>query len=119
MLIDKPFPNTLIAALVLGFSLYAHAHEEQEMDNIHIKMEGTPGAVFSAHWRITQDGETIEHIEERGRVPAEYTFTGSALEGTVRSLGDHQRLEVDIQKGGNRSRSSTQGAGGVLTLGIH
>lgn len=118
MSIITPIPMALIAALAIGFPFSAHAFEEQEMDNIHIMMEGTPGAVFSAHWRITQNGQTIEHIEERGTVPTEYSFTGSALGGTVKLLSENQRLEVDIQKGGNRSRSSTQGAGGTLTVGI-
>lgn len=88
------------------------------MTQIHITMSGTPGAEFSAHWRITHEGETTEHVEESGTVPAEYTFTGSELEGTVKLLTDDERLEVDIQKGSNRSRSSTQGAGGTLTLMI-
>lgn len=88
------------------------------MIQIHITMGGSPGAEFSAHWRITHEGETTEHIEEHGTVPAEYTFTGAELEGTVKLLSDNERLDVDIQKGSNHSSSSTQGAGGTLTLMI-
>lgn len=88
------------------------------MTQIHITMSGTPGAEFSAHWRVTHEDETTEHVEESGTVPAEYTFTGTELEGTVKLLSDNERLDVDIQKGSNRSRSSTQGAGGTLTLMI-
>ena len=60
------------------------------------------GTLFTAEWRITQDGDTVEHPETRGTVPAEFTFEGDTLEGTV--------------KGSNRSRSSTQGKGGTLTM---
>lgn len=88
------------------------------MTQIHITMSGSPGAEFSAHWRITHEGETTEHVEESGTVPAEYTFTGTELEGTVKLLSDDERLEVDIQKGANRAHSSTQGLGGTLTLMI-
>ncbi|BCB60468.1 MULTISPECIES: hypothetical protein [Halomonadaceae] len=86
------------------------------MTQIHITMSGSPGAEFSAEWRITQDGDTIEHPETRGTVPAEFTFEGDTLEGTVKLLSDDERLEVDIVKGSNRSRSSTQGKGGTLTV---
>ncbi|MDN6322270.1 MAG: hypothetical protein ACTHZY_08115 [Halomonas sp.] len=86
------------------------------MTQIHITMGGSPGAEFSAHWRITHEGETTEHVEERGTVPAEFTFEGSALEGTVKLLSEGDRLDVDIVKGNNRSRSSTQGKGGTLTV---
>ncbi len=72
-------------------------------------MSGSPGAEFSAEWRITQDGDTIEHPETRG-------FEGDTLEGTVKLLSDDERLEVDIVKGSNRTRSSTQGKGGTLTV---
>ncbi|BBI71029.1 hypothetical protein HAALTHF_09480n [Vreelandella aquamarina] len=78
--------------------------------------ERLPGAEFSAHWRITHNGETVEHPETRGTVPAEFTFEGDTLEGTVKLLSDDERLEVDIVKGSNRSRSSTQGKGGTLTV---
>ncbi|WP_249976379.1 hypothetical protein [Vreelandella olivaria] len=86
------------------------------MTQIHITMGGSPGAEFSAHWRITHEGETTEHVEEHGTVPAEFTFKGTTLEGTVTLLTDDERLEVDIVKGSHRSRSSTQGKGGTLTV---
>lgn len=107
-----------IVGLLAFFPLSAQSPQEQDMTQIHITMSGSPGAEFSAHWRITHEGETTEHIEERGTVPAEYTFTGTELEGTVTLLSDDERLQVDIQKGSNRSSSSTQGAGGTLTLMI-
>ncbi len=79
------------------------------MTQIHITMGGTPGAEFSAQWRITHADETIEHPETRGTVPADFPFEGTTLEGTVKLLSEDDRLEVDILKGSNRSRSATQG----------
>lgn len=102
--------------LTAYFPLAAQSSQEQAMTQIHITMGGSPGAEFSAHWKITHEGETTEHLEERGTVPAEFTFEGTTLEGTVKLLTDDERLEVDIQKGSNRSRSSTQGKGGTLTV---
>ncbi|GGW69052.1 hypothetical protein [Vreelandella hamiltonii] len=104
------------AVLTLGSPLAGLAAQEQDMTQIHITMSGSPGAEFSAEWRITHDGETVEHPETRGTVPAEFTFEGDTLEATVKLLSDDERLEVDIVKGSNRSRSSTQGKGGTLTL---
>ncbi|WP_404344363.1 hypothetical protein [Vreelandella venusta] len=104
------------AVLTFGFPLTGLAAQEQDMTQIHITMSGSPGAEFSAEWRITHNGETVEHPETHGTVPAEFTFEGDTLEGTVKLLSDDERLEVDIVKGTNRSRSSTQGKGGTLTV---
>lgn len=109
----------LTAVITLGVPLGATAAQEQAMTKIHITMSGSPGAEFSAEWRITHEGETTEHIEKQGTVPAEYTFEGTTLEGTVKLLTDDERLDVDIVKGSNRSRSSTQGKGGTLTVTVH
>ncbi|WP_083007802.1 hypothetical protein [Halomonas sp. GT] len=106
----------ITTVLTLGLPLMGMAAQEQDMTQIHITMGGTPGAEFSAQWRITHNDETIEHPETRGTVPAEFTFEGTTLEGTVKLLSDNDRLEVDILKGNNRSRSSTQGKGGTLTV---
>lgn len=104
------------AVFTFGFPLTGLAAQEQDMTQIHITMSGSPGAEFSAEWRITHNGETVEHPETHGTVPAEFTFEGDTLEGTVKLLSDDERLEVDIVKGSNRSRSSTQGKGGTLTV---
>ncbi|AQU84488.1 MULTISPECIES: hypothetical protein [unclassified Halomonas] len=106
----------LTAFITIGLPSGVLAAQEQDMTQIHITMGGTPGAEFSAEWRITQNDETIEHPEVLGTVPAEFTFEGTVLEGTVKLLSDDERLEVDIVKGSNRSRSSTQGKGGTLTV---
>lgn len=114
------WPGAALLAIGLTFHppITAQSQQEASMSQIRITMEGTEGAAFSAHWKVTHEGETTEHVEENGRVPAEFSYEGSALEGTVTLLSDGDRLEVDIQKGTNRSRSSTQGKGGTLTVSI-
>lgn len=113
-----PGATLLAMGLTIQLPLSAQSLEETSMNPIRITMEGSEGAVFYARWRITHEGETTEHIEENGTVPAEFSFEGTALEGTVKLLSDGDRLEVDIQKGSNRSRSSTQGKGGTLKVSI-
>jgi hypothetical protein len=114
------WPGAALLAIGLTFhpSINAQSQQEASMSQIRITMGGTQGAAFSARWKVTHEGETTEHVEENGRVPAEFSYEGEALEGTVTLLSDGDRLEVDIQKGTNRSRSSTQGKGGTLTVSI-
>jgi len=114
--VSRRYGTLFIAVLTLGLPISGLAAQEQDMTQIHITMSGSPGAEFSAEWRITHNGDTVEHSETHGTVPAEFTFEGDTLEGTVKLLSDDERLEVDIVKGSNRSRSSTQGKGGTLTV---
>jgi len=99
------------------------AHAEQKVNNvsdanqIHISITGSPETRYSARWRVTQNGEVQEYKEDNGTVPAEYAYEGESLEGRVSMLNEG-RLEVDITKGGNRSRSATQGKGGTLQINV-
>lgn len=108
----------LFAAVLSSGAPSAWATQELDMSQIHITISGTSGAEFAAQWRITQDDEVTEYPETKGTVPAEYTFEGEILEGSVKLISDDERLEVAVVKGHNRSHSSTQGKGGVLTLHI-
>jgi len=114
------------ALLVIGLSsgvLPMAAHAEQKVNNvsdanqIHISITGSPETRYSARWRVTQNGEVQEYKEDNGTVPAEYAYEGESLEGRVSMLNEG-RLEVDITKGGNRSRSATQGKGGTLQINV-
>lgn len=107
-----------VAALAALLATGALAHQEQSMTQIQINISGTENAEFSAHWRVSDGDQVTEYSEERMRVPADFSYEGTALEGEVTLLTDNERLEVDIVKGTNRSRSSTQGKGGTLTLHI-
>ncbi|WP_346796953.1 hypothetical protein R5M92_15950 [Halomonas sp. Bachu 37] len=104
--------------LAAWLPLSAQPPEEQDMTDIRISIDGTPGVVYSAHWKITQDDGVQEHKEENGTVPAEYHFEGTALEGKVTVLSDEGRLDVDVQKDGNRSSSSTSGGGSTLNIAV-
>lgn len=111
--------NGILVTTVLTFGLpLVGAAQEQDMTQFHITMGGTPGAQFSAQWRLTQNHQTVEHPETHGTVPAEFTFEGTALEGTVKLLSEGDRLDVDILKGNSHSRSSTQGKGSTLTVTV-
>ena len=114
------WPGAALLAIGLGFHppITAQSQQEASMSQIRITMEGTEGAEFSARWQVIHEGETTEHVEENGRVPAEFSYEGDALDGTVTLLSDGDRLEVDIQKGTNRSRSSTQGKGSTLNISV-
>ncbi len=114
------------ALLVIGLgsgllSMGAHAEQKEntvsDANRIHISITGSPETRYSARWRVTQNGEIQEYQEDNGTVPADYTYEGEALEGTV-SMLSAGRLEVDIAKGGNRSRSATQGKGGTLQINV-
>lgn len=104
----------LCAALPL---MAASLPQEQAMNAIRIEIDGTPGTAFSARWTIKNAGEIQEYHEPDGRVPASATFEGESVEGHVVLLSDGQ-LDVTVSKGGNRSRSSTQGKGSTLQISV-
>ena len=101
--------STWLLHMLLGGLLALPAIAEEDAKPVMISGE-------LKSFSMTHNGETVEHPETRGTVPAEFTFEGDTLEGTVKLLSDDERLEVDIVKGSNRSRSSTQGKGGTLTV---
>lgn len=104
--------------LVAWLPVSAQPPEERDMSDIHITMGGTPGVMYSAQWKVTQADGVQEHNEENGTVPAEYHFEGEALEGKVTVLSEEGRLDVVIQKDGNRSSSSTNGSGSTLNMAV-
>lgn len=108
----------MAAGLCAVFPLMAaSSSQEQTMNAIRIEIDGTPGTAFSARWTIKNDGEIQEYREPDGRVPASLKFEGSGVEGHVELLSDGQ-LDVTVSKNGNRSRSSTQGKGSTLNIGV-
>ncbi|MDR5898889.1 hypothetical protein QC823_07790 [Halomonas vilamensis] len=105
------------ASMLVSLPLGADTMEEDAMgQQIQIEVSGTPGVVFSAEWRVTQDGETQTYQEE-GQVPADYAFEGDAIQASIEVLSEG-RLDITVQKGGNRSRSSTQGKGSTLNFAV-
>ena len=104
--------------LAAWLPLSAQPPEEQDMTDIRISIEGTPGVKYSAHWKITQDDGIQEHKEDNGTVPAEYHFEGEALEGKVTILSEEGHLDMVVHKDGNRSSSSTNGSGSTLNMAV-
>ncbi|MCO7245850.1 hypothetical protein [Halomonas sp. Mc5H-6] len=83
---------------------------------IKVEVSGTQGVTFSADWHVIQDNETQTYQVE-GQVPADYTFEGDSMQASIKVLNEGQ-LNVTVQKGGNRSRSSTHGKGSTLSIGV-
>lgn len=104
------------ASLLVSLPLGAATVKDEAMGQIQIEINGTPGTVYSAQWQVARDGDT-QTYQETGQVPAHYAYEGDAIQGSIQSLSEG-RLEVSIQKGGNRSRSSTQGKGSTLNISV-
>lgn len=85
---------------------------------IHIEITGTDGVRYDAHWVVTHAGEREEHHERDATVPTSLTYQGDALTGSVTLVSGTGRLEVEVNKSGNRSRSATQGEGATLQISV-
>jgi hypothetical protein len=90
--------------------------EDAMGQQIQVEVSGTSGVVFSAEWKVTHNGETQTYQEE-GQVPADYAFEGEGIQASIKVLSEG-RLDVTVQKGGNRSRSSTQGKGSTVNIAV-
>lgn len=87
--------------------------------NIQVNISGTADTRYAASWTVTDRDGGKQQFDESGKVPASYAYTGEAFAGTVTVLSDTGRLEVEIRKNGNRSRSSTQGKGSMLRIKVN
>ncbi|WP_417618660.1 hypothetical protein [Oceanisphaera sp.] len=97
--------------------LLAQANATQAMDAITLDIGGTPGTAYSAHWTVENAGHTREHHQKQGQVPARFSYNGHAIAGRVTLLSEGQ-LTLSVEKGGNRSRSATQGKGSTLQFSV-
>ncbi|MGY4877646.1 hypothetical protein ACLUEY_07130 [Vreelandella aquamarina] len=104
------------ASLLVSLPLNAATVKDEAMGQIQIEINGTPGMAFSAQWQVTRDGD-IQTYQENGQAPTHYAYEGDAIQGRIQSLSEG-RLEVSVNKGGNRSRSSTQGKGSTLNISV-
>ncbi|MGS2745276.1 hypothetical protein ACU6TU_17000 [Halomonas sp. LS-001] len=104
------------AGLLVSLPLGAAPVKEETMGQIQIEITGTPGMAFNAQWQVTREGDT-QTYQENGQAPAHYVYEGDAIQGRIQSLSEG-RLEVSVNKGGNRSRSSTQGKGSTLNISV-
>jgi len=104
------------AGLLVSLPLGATPVKDEAMSQIQIEINGTPGMTFSAQWQVTRDGDT-QTYQENGQTPTQFVYEGDAIQGRIQSLSDG-RLQVLVHKGGNRSRSSTQGKGSTLNISV-
>lgn len=86
--------------------------------NIQVDITGTADTRYSAIWTVTDNNGNKQQFDELGNVPSSYAYSGEAIAGAVTVLSDSGRLEVEIRKNGNRSRSSTQGKGSVVNIKV-
>ena len=87
--------------------------------NIQVNITGTAETRYTAIWTVTDSNGQKQEFEKSGHVPDSYAYSGEAITGAVTMLSDTGRLEVEIRKNGNRSRSSTQGKGSLLNIKIN
>ncbi len=87
-------------------------------NNIQINITGTDETRYSATWTVNGSNGKQQQFEESGSVPASYAYSGEAIAGTVTVLNDSGRIEIEIRKDGNRSRSSTQGKGSEVKISV-
>jgi hypothetical protein len=86
--------------------------------NIQVLISGSDEARYAATWTVTGNDGARQEFEESGGVPARYAYNGEAITGTVTVMSASGRVEVEIRKNGNRSRSSTQGEGSVVSINM-
>lgn len=86
--------------------------------NIQVLISGSDEARYAATWTVTAHNGEQHEFEEEGAVPASYAYSGQAIQGAVTVLSASGRVEVEIRKSGNRSRSSTQGKGSVVNISV-
>jgi hypothetical protein len=96
----------------------AAGREVNTEKNIQIVITGTDKTRYAATWTVIGNNGERHRFEESGYVPANFTYNGQAIDGTVTALSDSGRLEVEIRKNGNRSRSSTQGKGSNIRVRV-
>ncbi|GHC21246.1 hypothetical protein GCM10010082_11130 [Kushneria pakistanensis] len=85
--------------------------------DIDVDIAGTADTRFSARWELTRADGSRQVIEEEGRIPTRRHFQGMALTAELTVL-DEGRLQLAIQKGNSRSRSSTGGAGSRISISV-
>lgn len=105
-----------LSTVTWGGDMPSAASDTQK--NIQVAITGTAETRYAATWTVTDSNGNKQQFEESGQVPASSAYSGEAIAGTVTVLSDLGRLEVEIRKSGNRSRSSTQGKGSVIKIQV-
>ena len=90
----------LVAGLTLGLGGRA-----VQADTYTLSVTGDPGASIAGACTLLT-GSAEEEVELEGPVPVERSFTGDGLSCRLEAEG---RVVVEIEGGGNRSRSATTG----------
>jgi hypothetical protein len=86
-------------------------------DAVDLRLTGEEGVKFEATCELTRDGAT-ETARLAGAVPAERRWQAEAISCRIRQTSAQGHLQVELTKGGNRTRSRTSGQGSTLSLSV-
>lgn len=84
---------------------------------IDLRLTGDEGVHFSATCELTRDGAT-ETTRFSGIVPVEKHWQAEATSCRIQQTSAQGHLQVELTKGGNRTRSRTTGQGSTLSLSV-
>ncbi|WP_253447243.1 hypothetical protein [Halomonas sp. Y3] len=107
-------------ALLLGAGAYTGGGSRMQAaetmaDDIKVIIDGDPGTRFTATLNLLRDeGEVVHRLEEE--VPYRLGLSGHGIDIAVRQTSARGALSVEVRKGGNVSRSRTQGPGSEIRL---
>ncbi|MFC0266555.1 hypothetical protein [Kushneria aurantia] len=104
-------------AVMASVMMASQAGGAQSASEIDVSVTGTPDTRFTARWDIVAPDGSHRIVEEQSSVPLKRHFEGVALQASI-TLLDAGRLQLDVEKGGNRSHSSTGGEGSRLNLSV-
>ena len=111
----RPLPGfaVVVAALMGAASGTAAAGG----DSVNLRLTGADGVTFEADCELIRDGAT-ETARFPGAVPVEKRWQAEAISCRIRQTSAEGHLQVELTKGGNRTRSRTTGQGSTLSLSV-
>jgi hypothetical protein len=82
-----------------------------------LHLSGAEGVAFEAACVLTRDGAS-ETARFAGAVPVAKHWQADAVSCRIRQTSAQGHLQVELTKGGNRTRSRTSGQGSTLDLTV-
>jgi hypothetical protein len=111
------FLHRLAAAASLVAATGGAAAAGSADDAVDLHLTGADGVTFEAECELTRDGAT-ETARFAGAVPVEKRWQAEAISCRIRQTSAEGHLQVELTKGGNRTRSRTSGQGSTLNLTV-
>jgi hypothetical protein len=112
LILKGSYLKPLLATVALAAADAGSAAAAQDGE-IVLRVDGTPGAAFSADCELkTTGGNSAFSLDEA--MPFEATYVGTGLVCRIRADGP---IEAEAAMGGSRSRSSTSGGSVRVNIG--